>query len=89
MTLELDSKEQYQEFQRTQQNNNSSELKISKNMYDLIKSMNLGNLSSLDKIPDYYVKMLLGYVIQISKAFAHTHSNGLVHGNFNLSKVIA
>ena len=58
-------------------------------MYDLIKSMDLGNLSALDKIPDYYVQMLLGYIIQISRAFAHTHSHGLVHGNFNLSKVIA
>mgnify|MGYP002630312847 CR=1 FL=1 len=50
--------------------------------------MNLGNLSSLNKIPDYLVKFLLNYIINISSAFAHAHSNNLVHGNFNPTKVV-
>lgn len=58
-------------------------------MYQLIGSANLGNLSALPMIPKEYIKMILAYIIQISRAFSHTHQNGLIHGNFNLSKVIA
>ena len=62
---------------------------MSMNMYQLIGSAKLGNLSALPMIPIDYIKMLLAYIIQISRAFSHTHNNGLIHGNFNLSKVIS
>ena len=62
---------------------------MSMNMYQLIGSAKLGNLSALPMIPSDYIKMMLAYIIQISRAFSHTHFNGLIHGNFNLSKVIA
>ena len=50
--------------------------------------MNLGNLSGLPKIPEFYMRCLLGFIIQISRAFSHCHKHNLVHGNFNLSKVL-
>jgi len=57
-------------------------------MYDMIRRLNLGNLSGLPRIPEYYIRCLLGYIIQISRAMAHAHENGLVHGKFNLSKIL-
>ena len=50
--------------------------------------MNLGNLSAMKQIPDFYVSFILRYIIQIARAFAHAHKNNLVHGVFNLSKVV-
>lgn len=50
--------------------------------------MNLGNLSGLPKIPEFYVRCLFNYIIQISEAMAHAHSNDLTHGNFGLSKIL-
>lgn len=46
---------------------------MAKNMYDMIKWQNLGNLSSLPKIPEFYMRMLLGYIIQISRTLSHAH----------------
>lgn len=51
--------------------------------------MQLGNLSSLKQIPEYYVNCLLRFIIHVTRAFAHAHENNIVHGNFNLSRVIA
>ena len=64
------------------------EEKLSKNMYDQIRSMKLGNLASLETIPDVYIKLLFKYAIGISEAFAHAHSHDVVHGAFDLSKVL-
>jgi hypothetical protein len=58
-------------------------------MYDFIKSMNLGNLSSLKSIPEYFVNCLLKFIIHVTRAFAHAHENNIVHGNFNLARVVA
>lgn len=60
----------------------------SSNMYQVIEMMNLGNLSAMKQIPDFYVSFILRYIIQIARAFAHAHKNNLVHGVFNLSKVV-
>ena len=62
---------------------------ISKNMYDFIKEMQLGNLSSLKQIPEFYVNCVLKFIIHVTRAFAHAHENNIIHGNFNLSRVIA
>lgn len=64
-------------------------LALSKNMYELISSMNLGNLSALKEVPQFYYGCLLQYIMKMSLAFIHAHSNDLIHGNFNLSKVIS
>ena len=50
--------------------------------------MDLGNLSGLPKIPQYYLQFLLSYISQISVSLAHAHNHDLVHTNFNLSKVL-
>lgn len=50
--------------------------------------MNLGHLSGLDKIPSFYMRFLLGYMIQMSRTLAHAHRHGLVHGRYNLTKVL-
>ena len=39
-----------------------SKINPSKNVYDYIKRMNLGNLSGLPKIPLYYLQFLLDYI---------------------------
>lgn len=65
-----------------------SYVKPAKNMYEMIRFMNLGSLSGLPCIPDFYMRFLLGYIIQISRSMAHAHRSNLVHGNFNLSKVL-
>lgn len=57
-------------------------------MYTMIEQLKVGNFQSYTKIPDAYVRLLLGYIIQISSAMAHAHRNGLVHGNLKLSKVL-
>ena len=51
--------------------------------------MNLGNLSAMKEIPKYYITMILQYIMQTSLGFIQAHSNDLIHGHFNLSKVIA
>lgn len=58
-------------------------------MYSMIKWFNLGNLSGLPQIPRFYVALLLEYIIQVSRAMCYAHKHNCVHGNFNLSKVIA
>jgi len=67
---------------------NPEERNISKNMYEIIKGMNMGNMASYSKIPEYYMKMFLGYLMQVSKAMSHAHKNNLVHGKYDLSKII-
>ena len=57
-------------------------------MYLLIKDLDLGNLSEIIDIPKFYVKCLLQYIIQISRAISHAHRHNLVHGSFDLTKVI-
>jgi hypothetical protein len=64
------------------------EIRPAKSVYETIRYMNLGQMSALNTIPDYYVRFLLGYVIQVSRAMAHAHRNGLVHGHFDLSRVL-
>lgn len=63
-------------------------IKVSLNMYNKIKHLNLGNLSSLPAIPEHYQRILIGYIIQTSRSLAYAHRHNLVHGNFNLSKVL-
>ena len=63
-------------------------VKETKNVYDMIKKLGLGNLSSYKVVPSFYIKCLVGYIIQISRSFAHCHKHDLVHGNFNLQKVL-
>ena len=65
------------------------DVKISSNVYDTIKSFNLGNLSELPTIPKYYQTFLLSFIIHISSAFSHVHKYDLIHGKFDLSKVVA
>ena len=65
-----------------------TEVKPAKNMYDSIKYMNLGSLAGLPAIPNFYMRFLLGYIIQISKSMAHAHRHGLCHGKFDLSKIM-
>lgn len=60
-----------------------------KNVYQVIKQFQLGNLSQFSKIPQFYVRFLLGFIIQISRALSHAHKNDLVHSNLDLSKVLA
>ena len=67
----------------------SEQVKASKNMYSMIKWFNLGNLSGLPQIPSFYAKLLLEYIIHVSRAMCYAHKHNCVHGNFNLSKVIA
>ena len=57
-------------------------------MYEMIAKLNLSNLSNYPKIPEFYMRALLGYMIQISRTLAHAHKHGLVHGALNLSKVL-
>jgi hypothetical protein len=64
-------------------------IKVSANMYDFILKMNLGNLSSLKFIPEFYVNCIMKYIIHVTRAFAHAHQNNVTHGKFNLSKVVA
>ena len=66
---------------------NPASLKLSQNAYDLIGSYGV-NFKEIQNVPHFYVKMLLTYIIQASKAFNHAHKYGLIHGNFNLSKVL-
>lgn len=65
-----------------------TEIKSARNVYETIHYMNLGQMSGLKTIPEFYVRFLLGYVIQVSRAMAHAHSNKLVHGHFDLSRVL-
>jgi hypothetical protein len=65
------------------------DLKISKNYYTVIKEMKLGNLSALNRIPEFYSKHLIQFIIDISGSMAHAHQHNLIHGEFNLSKIIA
>ena len=58
-------------------------------MYQFISSMQLGNLSSLKMIPEYYVNCILRFIIHVTRALSHAHENNIVHGNFNLSRVVA
>ena len=67
---------------------NVADINPSKNVYDYIKRMKLGNLSGLPKIPICYLSFLLDYIQQISVSLAHAHSHDLVHTEFNLSKVL-
>ena len=64
------------------------DVKTAKNVYESIRFMNLGQMSGLSTIPDFYVRFLLGYIIQISRAMAHAHRNRLIHGHFDLSRVL-
>lgn len=57
-------------------------------MYDQIRQMNLGNISNFENIPIFYVKILLEYIIHISRAFAYLHLYNVIHGAFNLSRVV-
>ena len=57
-------------------------------MYSFIKHINLPHFSQMKAIPELYIKALFLYIIQVSKAMAHAHKHGLVHGKFDLSKVI-
>ena len=66
----------------------TDDIKKSMNVSQLIKEMNLGNLSGHSKIPEIYIRSLLGYLVQISQAMRYAHQNGLVHGNYNLSKIV-
>ena len=50
--------------------------------------MNLGNISNFPNIPIFYVKILLDYIIHLSRAFSFLHQYDVVHGAFNLSRVI-
>jgi hypothetical protein len=61
---------------------------ISKNMNEHVSSLGLGNLNMCERIPDDYVVLLLNYVIQVVAALRHAHEHDLVHGNFDLSKVL-
>ena len=61
---------------------------VSLNMYAFIKHLNLIHFSQMRQIPELYVKALFLYIIQVSKALGHAHKHGLVHGKFDLSKVI-
>ena len=54
----------------------------------MIKWMDLGNLSGHAKIPEYYIRCFLGYVVQVSQAMSYAHKHNLIHGQFDLSKVI-
>ena len=54
----------------------------------MIRWMNLGNLSGLPRIPEFYLRCLFNFIIQISEAMAHAHSHDLIHGNFGLSKIL-
>ena len=63
-------------------------LSVSLNTYQTIEKMGLGNLSSRPEIPKAYIKFLLRYIINISRAFYHSHLHNLVHGNFDLSKTV-
>ena len=65
------------------------DLKVSKNYYTMIKHFNLGNLSALNRIPEFYAKHLIQLIIDISGAMAHAHKHDLTHCDFNLSKIIA
>ena len=65
-----------------------NDVKLARNVFEAIKYMNLGQLSGLRAIPEFYVRFLLGYIIQVSRAMAHAHRNGLVHGRFDLSRVL-
>jgi hypothetical protein len=51
--------------------------------------MNIANFQMLNIIPDFYIIFLTKYIMDISNAFSYAHKHHLVHGNFNLSKVIA
>lgn len=66
----------------------SSKIFPSKNVYDYIKRMNLGNLSGLPKIPQYYLQFLLDYISQVSVSLAHAHKHDLVHTNLCLTKIL-
>lgn len=57
-------------------------------MYGLIRDLRLGHLSALEKIPDFYVTILVGFIMQISSAMAHAHKYGLVHGNLSPAKIL-
>jgi hypothetical protein len=50
--------------------------------------MNLGNISNFENIPIFYIKILLEYIIHISRAFSYLHHYNVVHGAFNLSRVV-
>jgi len=66
-----------------------SDEKHSKNMYELVYSLKLGNLSAMKDLPRSYILLILQYIMQVSLGFIHAHSQDLIHGNFNLSRVIA
>jgi hypothetical protein len=61
---------------------------VSKNAYEYIEQWGLDNISGLPAIPDNYFRSVLLYAVHISGAMAHAHKHGLVHGNFNLSKIL-
>lgn len=63
-------------------------IQVSRNMYEMIKWMDLGNLSGLQKIPDFYIRFLIGYMVQVADALSYAHKQELIHGKFDLSKVI-
>jgi len=48
-------------------------IRVSKNVYELIFSMNLGNLSAMKEIPQFYIGLFLQYIMQVSLAFIHAH----------------
>ena len=55
-------------------NNSSAEkIKVSANLYDFIYQMNLGNLSTLKQIPEFYVNCIFKYIIHVTRAFMHAH----------------
>ena len=75
MTAEGQSRAEHEAFEISlqQTNGGKKDFELSQNMYQLIGSMNLGNLAAFQQIPREYTKMLLGYIIQISRAFSHCH----------------
>ena len=42
---------------------NPKDVKAAQDVYGLIKDLRLGHLSALDKIPDFYVTMLVGFIM--------------------------
>jgi DNA-binding helix-hairpin-helix protein with protein kinase domain len=57
-------------------------------VYQYIKQLGIEHFTTSQKIPDSYFKALVVYIYQVSRAMAHVHKHGLVHGNLNLSKVL-
>jgi hypothetical protein len=42
---------------------NPADVNVAKDVYGLVKDLRLGHLSALEKIPDFYVTLLVGFVM--------------------------